>query len=497
MNVNTLVDMLKRNTERDPQKTALVYMDSKMSYQDLYDQSAALANFLVDSGLKKGDRVGLMLDKTPEAIVSFLGIMAAGGVVFPIDCNQTQTHLQYLLDLTLPGALIVSESHQKLLSTLTISFPKERVIIIGSPKDQEYAVWRNMVADAPKKLPEIELNVHDTGYLNLTSGTTGVPKCAVTTHDNIYWNTRAAVESLNLDHTDVHLCMFPVFSHPHELLARPMFLGGTIVLIDKISPKHIASTISENGVTCMMAIASIYETLVRLHETSPFQIPSLRLPESGGMHVNPTLSRQFRACFGVPMVPVWGSTEAAGIAFITPKDGYRPGSMGKVCPYYEAKIVDDQGNELPAGEIGELIIKGPAVCAEYYRSGEETQKHMRDGWFFTGDMVKRDADGFFYFAGRRTGMMKVAGLKVYPIEIEEVLSTHPKIDQVAVVKAQDGLHGEVPRAVIIPKPGEALDKREIRTFCEQKLSRYKVPRVIEFRTEFPKTSGGKIIWREL
>ena len=171
--------------------------------------------------------------------------------------------------------------------------------------------------------------------------------------------------------------------------------------------------------------------------------------------------------------------------------------MGKICPYYEAKIIGNSGKAPPPDESVEMIIKGPAVCSGYFGSPEETTKYMKDGWFFTGDMVKKGSDDYFYFAGRKAGMMKVAGLKVFPIEIEDVLSTHPQIAEVAVVKSQDGLHGEVPKAVIVPKDSFEIDKREIRIYCEQRLSKCKVPRIIEFRTELPKTPGGKILWKKL
>lgn len=494
----TLIEMMKRNVDLYPQKTALIYKDLEISYEMLYEKSKTLSNFLIGIGLKKGERVGLLMHKTPEVIVSFLGVTTTGGVVLPIDYNQTISHIQSLLNLTDPCALIISESFQPLLSRLKVPCFENNIIVIGQKAKKHYHSWDDIMAGNSHDFPGVDIQGDDTAYLNLTSGTTGVSKCAVTTHDNIYWNTLSAVEGMELTREDVHLCMFPVFAHPHELFARPLYLGGTIVLIDKISPKHIARAIKDNHVTCMMAIASIYETLVRLHEPLSFNLTSLRLPESGGMHVNPTLAKQFKERFKIPIVPVWGSTESAGIALATPINGrYKQGSMGKACPYYEVKIIDEDGKELPPHEVGEMVINGPAVCSKYFRSLEETKKYIKDGWFYTGDIVKKDSEGYFYFVGRKSGMMKVAGLKVSPIEIENILSAHPKIAEVAVVKGQDRLHGEVPRAVIVPEEGEEIDKKDIRAYCEGRMSKYKIPRIIEFRTELPKTPGGKILWRKL
>jgi long-chain acyl-CoA synthetase len=494
----TLVEMLKRDAELFPDKTALIYGESIISYSVLFRKSNALANLLLGIGLKKGEKVGLLLKKTPEAIISFLGVAVSGGVVFPIDYNQTLTEIQFILNLTRPSVLIVAADFQALLSKLRLPCRDNKIIVVGQKVRKQYHMWDELITHQSITAPDIATHSDDIVYLNFTSGTTGVPKGAISTHANIYWNTLSSVEALGLTHEDIHLCMFPVFGHPHELFARPIYLGGTIVLIDNISPKSIVGAILDHNVTCMMATASIYETLVRFHESHPFNIDSLRIPESGGMHVNPSLAKGFENRFKIPVLPVWGSTETMGIALATPVEvKYKLGSMGKPCPYYEVKIVGDDGKELPPNNVGEMVIKGPAVFSEYLGNPEETEKHIRDGWFFTGDLVKKDSEDYFYFIGRKSGMIKVAGLKVFPIEIEEVLSTHPQIAEVAVVKASDHSHGEVPKAVIVLKDGVRMSKTDIRKYCEERMSRYKVPRIIEFVTELPKSLGGKILYRKL
>ena len=215
------------------------------------------------------------------------------------------------------------------------------------------------------------------------------------------------------------------------------------------------------------------------------------------MHINPALAQRFKEMFGRSIIPVWGSTETMGIALANPDGGKKRGSIGKPCPYYHAKIVGEDREELSSNEIGEMAIKGPAISSGYFGNPEETKKCMNDGWFYTGDLGRRDSEGFFYFIARKNGMMKVAGMKVFPTEVEDVLSTHPGIAEVAVVKAQDRLHGEVPKAVIVLKEGAEIDKAGIRKFSVKRMSKYKVPRIIEFRTELPKTPGGKVLYREL
>jgi len=494
----TIVEMLEKANGLFSEKAAIIYGEKRLSYEDIFGQSNTLANFFVGAGLKKGESVGLLMKKSPEAIIAFLGVVAAGGIAFPVDYTQTVAHMQFILNLTKPSALVVSADFLPLLTKLDLPCSDHRIIVVGKTTIRQYRPWDAVLFEDRHGRPDVKIEEDDILYLNFTSGTTGVPKAAVATHANIYWNTVSSVEILELTPDDIHLCLFPVFGHPHELFARSIYLGGTMVLVDNISPKSLAKAISNDRVTCMMGVASIYETLVRFHESNPFDSTSLRAPESGGMHIHPALANKFRERFGTSMIPVWGSTETAGIAFANPiNHTKKEGSIGRPCPYYQAKIVGENGEELAENDIGEIVVKGPAVSAGYLGNPEETEKRIKDGWFFTDDLAKMDTDGYFYFVSRKSGMMKVAGMKVFPIEIEDVLRSHPKIAEAAVIKLRDRLHGEVPKAVIVLKEGAKVESMEIRRYCEKKMAKYKAPRVIEFRTELPKSSAGKVLYREL
>jgi long-chain acyl-CoA synthetase len=494
----TIVEKLRQNAENHPEKAAIYFEQTKISHKDSYEIANALAKLLLEVGINKGDRVGLLLHKTPEAILSFYGVATAGGVVVPIDYNQPSGDIQYILDITSPAALIVDSKLQPLLSQLALPCPEDCILVVGKKAKDDFHEWESVLAGKTSELPDMKIEASDVVYLNFTSGTTGTPKGAVTSHSHIYWNTMSAIESLGLTPDDVHLCMFPVFVHPHELFARALFLGGTSVLVDSIYPKSIAKAMSEHRVTSMMAISPIYKTLLPYYKSPSFDFSSLRVPESGGMHTSPALVEQFKERFKVPIYPVWGSTEATGIALATPlTEKYKPGSMGKPCPYYEVKIIREDGREAVVGEVGEMAIKGPAVCTEYYNDPAESEKCVMGGWFFTGDLIRKDEEGYFYFVDRKARMMKVAGMKVFPLEIEEVLSHHPKIAEVAVIKVMDGLHGEVPKAFIVSKNGVTISKSEIRKYCETMMSKYKLPRIIEFQEKLPRTTGGKVLYREL
>jgi len=493
-----LTDILIRNAEECPEKTAIIYEDQLISYQTVYEHSVFLANFLSGAGIEKGDTVCLLLRKTPELIISFLGVAAIGGIVVPIDASQPPHRLQQLIDFISPSAMIADAGFQAMFAGLDNPCANEKVIVVGKGIGAPYRKWDEIFVENKNQPLNVSLHEDDPVYFNLTSGTTGMPKCAVTTHDNIYWNTLASIECLDLTRDDIHLCMFPPFLHPHEIFARPFYLGGTLVLADYVSPKSLSKVILENNVTCVMATASICETLLRHHQSTSTDFTRLRFCESGGMPTCPEFARQFKERFQAPIVPVWGSTETTGIALAThPKGPFKAGAMGTVCPYYEAKIVDKEGRELPPDMVGELAVKGPGVCSHYFNNPEETGNHMKDGWYFTGDLVKKDDEGFYFFVDRKTRMMKVGGLKVFPAEIEQVLNAHPGIDQAVVVNVRNDTYGEVPKAIIVLKNGTPLNKNDIRNYCKDNMAAYKVPRFFEFRDSLPRTPGGKIILKEL
>lgn len=492
----TTAGLLRESVQRVPDKWAIIDDRTRITYGELGANVGSVAAFLIQKGLKKGDRIGILMSKSADGIVAFLGGMTAGGVVFPMDFSQPASSLQFVLKNTQASFLFVSEAFMGLLDTLEIPCARSRVIVVGEKYFPGTTPWRELLT-VKGDLSVDRTSPDDVAYLNFTSGSTGVPKGAITTHANIYWNTRASVEALELTPDDIHLSMFPMFGHPHELFSRPLYLGGTGVLVDSVSPKAITKSVIDNRVTCMMAVASIYSSIARMDGFDAFNSSDLRMTESGGMHINPELYAEL--CKLKPwMCPVWGSTETTGIALARPLDGpFKSGSVGKPCPHYDIKLLDDNGHEIHDGSVGELTLHGPAVCQSYFNNPDETAGHMRNGWMHTGDLFRRDEEGYFFFAGRRSRMIKSAGLKVYPTEIEDVLCTHAAIAEVAVAGTPDRSHGEVAKAYVVFRDGMNCSEQELVKYCETKLARYKVPRVFSFIQGLPKTPSGKVLYQKL
>ncbi len=465
-----------------------MYRDICFNYGELDRIVNSVANNLAALGVKKGDITGLMLERTPELVIAFLASVKLGAVPAPINFNLGKDHLESFLRSLGPGVLFTSEKFTPLLNV--IETPAGMTTVVSGGGKAPHLRWNELV-DGPASKPSVKVLPEDIAYLNYTSGSTGEQKGAITTHANIYWNTKAAVEVFSITEQDVHLCMFAPFAHPHELFARALFTGGAMVLLNDVFPKSLARTIREKGVTCMMGLAPMYELLIEVAGRDG--LATLRVPESGGMYTKPGIIEGFRKKFGVPVYTVWGSTETAGIAIANrPGEEIKGPSTGRPCPDYDTRVVDEEGADVKTGAVGELVFRGPAIIGGYYNVDEKKAGCFRDGWYFTGDLYRVDEDGYFYFVDRLSAMMKVAGLKVYPLEVEKVLFGHPGIKEAAVVSSVDGLKGEVPRAVIVPKDGQNILKSDIHRFLRGKIENYKIPRVVEFMEELPRTPGGKI-----
>ena len=483
--------MLDRNAREIPGKKAIIFHNREITYRELYETVNRLANALSEIGLKKGDRVGLMLPRIPELIISFLSIAKVHGIAVPINFELPVGGVRTILESISSQFLIVYSPFLELVKK-SIPVDSETLIMVVGNEDRESLSWNEIVRKGKAGTLHSDIKDDDIVYLNYTSGSTGNPKGAVTTHSNIYWNTVASVDALKLTSEDIHICMFAPFAHPHEIFARPLYLGGTMVLIDKIYPKSIAETISEHKVSCMMGLAPMYENILSLLERKRYDLSALRIPESGGMYTRTDLIRRFEQKIGVPIIPVWGSTETTGIALANrPGEQILPGSVGKPCLSYDVAIVDEDNIELSSGEIGEMIFKGPGVVEGYYELDSDGEC-FKNGWYYSGDLGMRDGEGNFYFVERKTGMMKVAGLKVYPLEIEKVLMDHPGIKEASVISVKDKMRGEIPKAIIVTTNGIALTEKEVLGFCRERLPHYKLPRIVEIRESLPKTGSGKI-----
>jgi long-chain acyl-CoA synthetase len=494
---NTLGEALACAAARVPDRLALVSEARQLTWAELDAEVNRLANLLTSVGVKAGDAIGFIVTKRPEVVTGFLACARIGAVMAPVNFKLHPDQVRDQLVTANIRTVFVESAFDDLLKSLLPKLPDPRKIIYvdgpGRHGDSHYGMVADASAEAPAFVATIELPV----YYNYTSGTTGRPKGAITTHLNIMDNAVVTIEGLGFREEDVFLGMFSVFAHPHELFHRSLVLGGTFVILDTMSPRVIAQAVEAHKVTWMMAVPSFYEMMLDHAQGSGARgghdLGSLRVLESGGAYVGAETLARMEESFSGSFMPVWGCTEATGVALANgPSPHRKPGATGRVVPGYEARVVDDQGREVEVDTVGELLIRGPSVAHGYIHNPEETAALFKGGWYHTRDLVRQDADGYVYFVGRRSEMLKIGGIRVYPLEIEKVLKDHPEVRDVVVVRAEERVRGEIARAVISTVEGSSLDARAVRSYCRDRLAVYKVPRIVEFWTEVPKLPNGKI-----
>jgi len=481
----TINDALEQNNLQNPYKNFIVYHDIAFSYRDVYNLVNGISAFFSSEGIKKKDKICLLLPRIPELIISFLAIQRIGSLPVPVNYTLSREDInKFILGLS-PSAIIIQDKLLEVLNNETRSKIK-KIIVVGK-EDHSHIPWAEVCHPIKDKI-EINIDPGNMAYLNYTTGSSGNPRGAIATHSNIYWNTVSANEAMGVDSSDIHLCMFAPFAHPHELFARALYTGGTSVLLEEINPKTIARTIINNSVTCMMGLAPMYDMLASHCKDSDLR--SLRIAESGGMYTRPDIIQSFKKYFGIPVLSVWGSTETTGIAIAnTPRDFREDGSFGKVCPYYEVRIINEKGDTAKPGEIGEMFFKGKGLVSGYLENSDFPSAH---GYFCSGDLAYRDPDGFHYFVERKSGLLKVTGLKVYPLQVELVLLSHPHIKEAAIIGIEDRLRGVIPKAFIATRDSRQISKDELKHFCKGKLADYMIPKEIEVLDELPKIGSGKI-----
>jgi len=496
----TLLDVLDATVGRRPDVLALVCDERSLTWFELAKEIDGFSAMLMGVGVGPGDVVGFAINKRPEVVIGFLACARIGAVMAPVNFKLNTSQIVDQIRTAEITAWVTQRSREALNDVVIEEFiDRCRLIYVGGSGPEGTTDYNDHDGfSAVSKWPEI--NPQTVCYYNYTSGSTGRPKGAITTHQQILTNAVATIDALGFTQSDVFLGMFSVFAHPHELFHRSLVVGGTFVILDTLSPRRIAQAVEKFSVTWMMAVPSFYEMMLdhRVDDNpqraeNALDLSSLRVLESGGAFVSAgTLARMeeaFDACF----LPVWGCTEATGVAIANgPGSHRRGGSTGTVVEGYRVRVVDDNGDDVEDGEVGEMMLSGNAVVGGYINADEQAQGVFVDGWYATGDLVCRDKCGVITFVSRKSEMLKIGGIRVYPLEIERVLLSHPEIEMAVVVRGEDRIRGEIARAIVVRHADSELSIRDVQRWTRHRLAVYKVPRVVEFWTEVPRLANGKI-----
>jgi fatty-acyl-CoA synthase len=487
------LDWLENRARLSPNKHAIIAEDTNKTwtYGELNKRTSSVAGWLKSQGVKKGDRVALL---SPNDISYFDLLFACGkiGAIFvPLNWRLSLHELnEILLDCT-PILLGIHQQFQNMFTSLENNLPSFH--IGGSGYDE--IVTHNGENNHTEVILE-----NDPLAMIYTGGTTGKPKGVVLSHQSIQWNAINTILSWNLSEDDVTINYMPMF-HTGGLnaLSLPvLMIGGTLVIGDQYSGQKVINSINRYKCTIILLVPTMYHILIQSEEFQKNNFPTMKVFLSGAAPCPLQVYEAFQKK-GLAFKEGYGLTEAGpNNFFIHPEESQvKRGSVGKPMLFNAIKLAREDGQEAAINEVGELLIKGKHSFSHYWNNELATLETKKGGWVHTGDLAKKDADGFHYIVGRKKDMIITGGENVYPLEIEHWLAAHPEVDEVAVIGLPDDKWGEIVAAFIVQKHPHSIDQEDLRAYCEKKLGRYKIPKKFIQVDELPKTHVGKIDKKKL
>jgi long-chain acyl-CoA synthetase len=525
----TLPQILFETARRFPKNPAIVFYGRTLSYEEFEAQSSQFANALIQLGVRKGDRVAVMLPNLPQYLIACFGAMKAGAVVVQTNplyverevehqMNDSGAETLVALDLfypriknvmhrTLLKRVILARVSDflplplKLLYPLKALMSGQRVRVAIKPPLYDFL---NLMRRAVATRPIVPVDPGEVALLQYTGGTTGTPKGVMLSHTNLVVNAcqcRYWMPSLR-EGGEIFLAVIPFF-HVYGMstcMNLAVLTGGCLVLLPRFNTRDVLKTIVKHRATLFMGVQAMYVAINNFPKIKKYDLSSVRICISGAGPLHVEVQERFEEMTGGKLVEGYGLSEASPVTHCNPIFGLRKkGSIGLALPDTDAKIVDleDPNRELAVGEAGELLVRGPQVMLGYWKREEESRDVLKDGWLLTGDIARMDPEGYFFIVDRKKDMIKTKGENVYPREVEEVLFRHPKVKEAVVVGIPESFSGEVIKAYLVLKEGQSATEGEVLDFCRKELARFKVPKIVEFRKELPKTLIGKVLRRVL
>jgi long-chain acyl-CoA synthetase len=488
-----LATNLLETARRHGDRPALKLDDVELTYAALDGASAHVAGLLRERGIGPGDRVGIMLPNVPYFPVIYYGVLRAGAVVVPMNVLLKGREVAFYLGDS--GAKAVFAWHGFAEAAQAGAQEAGAELILVEPGKAE-----EMIGAAEPVTEPADRAGDDTAVILYTSGTTGKPKGAELTHDNLFKNVEVMRGVFGFSDDDVVLGALPLFHSFGQTCGMNAAVAGgaCLTLLPRFDPGKALEILERDGVTVFEGVPTMYGALLHDPGRESADLSKLRLCVSGGASLPVELMRAFEDAFGAIILEGYGLSETSPVAsFNHPDRERKPGSIGTPIEGVEMKVVDEDDNEVAAGEVGEIVIRGHNVMKGYWERPEATQDCMRGGWFHTGDMARVDEDGYFFIVDRKKDLIIRGGYNIYPREVEEVLYEHPAVREAAVVAVPHDELGEEVGAAVALKDGESVDASELQSYVKEQVAAYKYPRHIWFVDELPKGPTGKILKREI
>jgi long-chain acyl-CoA synthetase len=505
-----LTDVLEQSVDRFPQNPALSFFGHEITYEQLNDQVHAFASSLQKAGVEKGDRVAIMLPNCPHYVTSYYGTMKAGGVVTQVNPMLVDRELTHILTDSGAETIVIYGPLLPVLEKVKDQTPIKNVIVVmfdgnfeGTSDEIEFTDFLKLAEGPPSP---VDINPsEDLAVLQYTGGTTGRSKGAMLTHRNVVANVVQTNEYFK-DEVEMgkerYLTVIPLF-HVFGMTScmnLSIFSGSKNIIQPRFELEEVLETIRREQPTFFPGVPTMYVAINSHPKAEEYNIDSIRVCNSGSAPMPQELMRSFEAKTGAKVYEGYGLSESSPVTHCNPLFAERkPGSVGIGVPSTDYKIVDvgTGTEELPVGETGEVVLRGPQVMKGYWNMPEETGGTIREGWLYTGDIGRVDDEGYLYIIDRKKDLIIAGGYNIYPRDVEEVIYEHEAVQEAVVVGVPDEYRGETVCAVIVLKDGKSATEEELISYCRDNMAAYKVPRVIEFESELPKSSVGKILRRTI
>lgn len=490
-------EMLARKARKHPDKQCIVFEGKRRTYSETNKRVNRLANALLNRGVGQGDRVALMMQNCSEYLECYFALSKIGAIAVPINFRYVGNEIVYQINDSGSKAMIMGQEYLETVINTQEEMPGLEILICIGEKKAEVENYESILIESREDEPLVEIEEDDAAFIMYTAGTTGKPKGAVLTQRGQMLNASVYAMEAGLNKDEIYLCIPPLF---HEaalcLCLATLYPGGSVVIIKQFDPERVLRLITEEKVTFVYMVPAMAIRFLQLDGLDEVDTVSLRRWGTGAAIMPLELKERVRRFFPhVGFVELFGQTEMSpGVTIMQPKDADAYlGSVGQVQTNVEIRIVDDNDNDVPRGQVGEGIYRGPTVLKEYWNNQEATAEAMRGGWFHSGDLIRMDEDGFVYVVDRKKDMIISGGENIYPAEIEDVLYTSPKILEAAVIGVPDPEWGESVKAFVVLKPGEEMSVHEVIELSKANLASYKKPKFVEFVDQLPRNPAGKVL----
>ncbi|MCK4908919.1 MAG: long-chain-fatty-acid--CoA ligase [Planctomycetes bacterium] len=503
-----LGQILKVNVRKFSDKIALKDRTRKLTYAELNQRVNKLSHALLSSGLKKGDKISCFLENCIEIVELYLACAKTGIIINPINFRLTAREVAYIAEHADSQAFFVHEEFESLITSIKTDLPKiKNYIVVGEKEIKGYQRYEKLLKGSPDREPDCSVQPEDTWVLLYTSGTTGQPKGVVRSHESYIAFYLINAVDFEFTANDICLNIMPL-SHVNSTFFSFIFpyIGGTVYIhpARKFDPVEILEIIDREKATFISLIPTHYSLILNVpaEQKKKHDVQSVKKLLCSSAPARGEIKQRIMEFFkGVQLYEGYGSTEAGIVTVLKPIEQMsKLGSIGREsCGTDCVKLLDDKGRKVPVGEVGEIYSRGPMLFDKYYKLPEKTKSSFQGEWFSAGDLGKKDNDGYYYIVDRKDNMIITGGEHVYPSEVEEVISKHPAVFDVAVIGVPDEKWGEAVQAVIILKDGQKSRPEEIINFCRERMATYKKPKSVDFikNSAMPRTVSGKILHREL